>query len=423
MGDKEFDQLNCIIIDKAEEIEQGGKRPASPKKSQPGTETKEEEVKNEEEQQEPKQETPAEIEVTEQTHMGKLKLDATVADQMIQYPTDLGLLSTAREESQRLIDELHQVVGVGKKPRTYRKKARKQYLRVAKKKKKSKKEIRKAIGQQLRYLRRNLKSIHKQLDQLQQREQHDWPLHHRDQKIFWVIQHIYAQQMEMYLSNVHSTANRIVNIYQPHVRPIVRGKEKAAVEFGAKLGVSLQNGFARINTFNWEAYNESTDLKKQVNDYRTQNGYYPEVVLTDTIYGTKQNRDFLKQLGIRFAGKQLGRPPKEELTYYEKRKRQKERNERNHIEGKFGQGKNGYGLNKIRARQQKTSESWVSCIFFVMNILALIKKRGKKGKDFLFSIFIYPSTALYTAQNAVKELVSEITQAKFKLKPVEMDYS
>jgi hypothetical protein len=38
---------------------------------------------------------------------GKLILDATVAEQAIRYPTDLGLLNEARELSERIIDELH----------------------------------------------------------------------------------------------------------------------------------------------------------------------------------------------------------------------------------------------------------------------------------------------------------------------------
>jgi hypothetical protein len=55
----------------------------------------------------------------------------------------------------------------------------------------------------------------------------------------------------MYNEHIHSIENRIVNIYQPYVRPIVRGKDKAQVEFGAKPGVSMQNGYARINTLSW----------------------------------------------------------------------------------------------------------------------------------------------------------------------------
>jgi len=316
--------------------------------------------------------------VTEQKskkNKGKLIVDATVADQMITYPTDLGLLSRSREESERLIDEICKEMVIKDKPRTYRRMARKQYLNVAKKKNKSKNEIHKAIGQQLRYLRRNVKSIDKLLDKAPGMS---FPLKYRDQKIYWVIQHIYDQQIKMYKEHTHSVDNRIVNIYQPYVRPIVRGKDKAQVEFGAKLGVSMQNGYARINTLSWEAYNEGSDLKKQVEMYRRLNGYYPKVVITDKIYGTRENRQWLKELDIRYSGKPLGRPSANQQTQYQKRKQKIEQGMRNQVEGKFGQGKNGYNLNKIRARAARTSESWIAAIFFVMNLI-------KFSKEFLYS--------------------------------------
>jgi IS5 family transposase len=306
---------------------------------------------------------------------GKLIMDATVADQMIAHPTDLGLLSRSREESERLIDELCKKLDVKDRPRTYRRLARKQYLNLARKKNKSKKEIRKGVGQQLRYLRRNLKNIDKLLDTA---EGMSFPLEHRDQRIYWVTQHIYDQQAQMHKEHTHSIDNRIVNIYQPYVRPIVRGKDKAQVEFGAKLGVSIQNGYARINTLSWEAYNEGTDLKKQVEAYKKLNGFYPEVVITDKIYGTRENRQWLKELGIRYSGKPLGRPSAKSQTQYCKRKQKIEQGIRNQVESKFGQGKNGYNLNKVRARTSKTSESWIAAIFFVMNLI-------KFNKEFLFS--------------------------------------
>jgi hypothetical protein len=317
---------------------------------------------------------------------GKLIMDATVADQMIAYPTDLGLLSLSREESERLIDKLCKELDVKDKPRTYRRLARKQYLNLARKKNKSKKEIRKGVGQQLRYLRRNLKNIDKLLDTA---EGMIFPLEHRDQRIYWVIQHIYEQQAQMYEEHTHSIDSRIVNIYQPYVRPIVRGKDKAQVEFGAKLGVSIQNGYARINTLSWEAYNEGTDLKKQVEAYKKLNGCYPEVVITDKIYGTRENRQWLKEQGIRYSGKPLGRPSAKNQTQYSKRKQKIEQGIRNQVEGKFGQGKNGYNLNKIRARSSKTSESWIAAIFFVMNLI-------KFSKDFLFSFLKEVLSSLFS---------------------------
>ena len=102
------------------------------------------------------------------------------------------------------------------------------------------------------------------------------------------------------------------------------------------------------------------------------------MVLADRIYLNRENRNWLKEKGIRISGKPLGRPPKEQMTAYQKRKRNKERNQRNHIEGKFGQGKNGYGLNNIRAKRSDTSKSWISAIFFVMNLITYGKAMSGK---------------------------------------------
>lgn len=313
---------------------------------------------------------------TETKNKGKLKMDATVADAFIKFPTDLDLLNDSREKSEELIDFLFEDLKLNIKPRTYRQKARKDFLSLAKKKNKNLKEIKKYIRKQLGYLNRDIKHLYKMLDQYQDKS---IPFDRQQYKYFLVIQEVYRQQLEMYKNNEHSCQNRIVSIHQPHVRPIVRGKAKAKVEFGAKIGVSLRDGFSRIDTLSWEAYNESTDLQKQCENYNSLHGYYPELVQADRIYLTLDNRNWLKDRNIRIIGKPLGRPPKEELTSYQKRKKRKEEAERNHIEGKFGQGKNGYELNKIKAKLQNTSESWIAAIVFVMNLVRL-------SKDFLLAL-------------------------------------
>lgn len=252
--------------------------------------------------------------------------------------------------------------------------ARKAYLGLAKKKKKTKRELRKAIRQQLQYLRRDIGIIHRLLDGYDARP---FPLTTRDQRLFWVMQLIHDQQRWMYESQIKSHPNRVVNLYQPWVRPMVRGKDKVNVEFGSKLNVSEIDGFTKINRISWEAYNESQDLYKQVEDFRSTFGCYPELLLADRIYLTRENRALLKEKNIRIVGKPLGRPVKEQLSPYQKQKKKKERNQRNHIEGKFGQGKNGYALNCIRARRADTSESWIAAIFFVMNLTRLMKIAGE----------------------------------------------
>ena len=66
-----------------------------------------------------------------QTHRGKLLIDATVAPSDIKYPTDVDLLDAVRKNTENIIDKMHAQYPGGQKPRTYRKQARKDYLNYA----------------------------------------------------------------------------------------------------------------------------------------------------------------------------------------------------------------------------------------------------------------------------------------------------
>jgi hypothetical protein len=162
------------------------------------------------------------------------------------------------------------------------------------------------------------------------------------------------------------------------VRPIVRGKDRGKTEFGAKINASEVNGFVRIDRFSWDAYNESTGLESQVERFRALYGCYPKYLLGDKIYLTRKNRKYLKEKSIEICGKPLGRPPKTPLETPSQRYRKKKKaTQRNHIEGKFGQAKRGYGLNNIKARLPETSESWINAIVFVMNLTKLLQVAQK----------------------------------------------
>lgn len=293
------------------------------------------------------------------THKGKLITDATACPQDIAYPTDLNVLNDAREKSEQIIDALYDIEKHDSKPRTYRKVARKDYLKTAQKKKKSKKEIRSANKKQLGYLKRNIKHIYTLLDTYQ-----GIPLPKKQYKYLLVIQEVYRQQRYMHKNRVHSVEHRIVSIHQPHVRPIVRGKSNAQTEFGAKINVSLMNGYAFLDELSWEAFNEGQFLIPAVEDYKGRFGYYPEEVMADKIYCNRQNRADLKERGIRLRAKPLGRPKAVEEEHVRP-------GERNPIEGKFGQAKTAYGMNRIRARLQQTSESWIATIILVLNLVKL----------------------------------------------------
>jgi hypothetical protein len=106
-------------------------------------------------------------------------------------------------------------------------------LNIDKKKHKTAKAIRKGIGKQLRYIKRDLKIIERlcfksPLSLLSNRQYQD----------LLVCHEVYRQQLEMYRNHIHKTEDRIVSLHMPFVRPIVRGKATADVEFGAKLAIN-----------------------------------------------------------------------------------------------------------------------------------------------------------------------------------------
>lgn len=295
---------------------------------------------------------------------GKLKIDATVADQYITYPNDLGLVDRARLKTEKMIDELFELTRdkMAVKPRTYRKVAHKRYLQEAKKKKKSAVSIRKAIRVLLNCVKRNLNHIHQMLDQIEG----NFPLSYRKQQELMVVHTLYQQQQAMYEQRVHQCNDRIVSISQPHVRPIVRGKQGKSVEFGAKLGLSVMDGFMTKDTLSWDAYNESGDLVKQAEAYKVLFGHYPELIQADKIYATNYNRNWCKENGIRLTASPKGKPvPK---SAYQKAKSKKEYAERNAIEGRIGNAKQAYSLNQIKAKLKITSQTWVAATLFVLNL-------------------------------------------------------
>ena len=51
-------------------------------------------------------------------------------------------------------------------------------------------------------------------------------------------------------------------------------------------------------TISWENFNESQELKAQIENYKNTYGCYPESVHVDKIYRTKDNRKWCKERGI-----------------------------------------------------------------------------------------------------------------------------
>lgn len=164
---------------------------------------------------------------------------------------------------------------------------------------------RKAIGKQLTYLRRDLDAVEVKLSLGKS-------LTARQMERLNTIRTIYEQQKYMHNNHTHSVPDRIVSVSQPFVRPIVRGKAGKPVEFGAKLDISVVDGWTRLEFCSFDAYNEAGNLRAMVEWFREREGHYPSRILADKIYRNRENLSYCRERGIRLCGPALGRPRKGE---------------------------------------------------------------------------------------------------------------
>lgn len=289
---------------------------------------------------------------------GTMIVDATCAPSNIRYPQDVSLLNEARENAEKLVDVLHDPVE-GKKPRTYRKRARKDYLKYTRCRKHTAKMTRKAVGKQLSYLRRDLETIDRKLSLGK-------TLNERQTERLNTIRTIYEQQKYMYDNRTHSVPDRIVSVSQPFVRPIVRGKAGKPVEFGAKLDISVVDGWTRLECYSFDAYNEAGNLKVMAERFREREGYYPARILADKIYRNRDNLSYCKEHGIRLSGPALGRPKKDESRNHAQD--YKDECERVEVERKFSLAKRKCGIGLVTAKLQETAAHVLAMSVLVLNL-------------------------------------------------------
>ena len=291
------------------------------------------------------------------SNSGTLIVDATCAPSEIRFPQDVSLLDEARENAEQIIDAL-QEQSTEKKPRTYRNKAHKDSLKYMRSRKHTEKKTREAIRKQLQYLRRDLSAIDAML-------QSGLKLSPKQQLRLETLRKIYEQQKYMYDNRTHSVSDRIVSVSQPFIRPIVRGKAGKPVEFGAKLDISVSDGWTRLECWSFDAYNEATKLIETIERYREREGHYPERVLADKIYRNRENLGYCKLHGIRLSGPALGRPKKDEQ--HDRRQTYLDQNERIEVERQFSLAKRKCNLGKVKTKLEETVGFALAMSIVVLN--------------------------------------------------------
>ncbi len=300
----------------------------------------------------------------------KIKIDATCCPSEMRYPTDLNLIEDGSRLVERLLEKLWSKDKSVKRQPLKREMARSAFLKCVKKKFKER-NLRKSTKQtQIRCLEHDLQVF------LGCIGQHKGGLRavftKSDLKAVCATMEMPKQQKEMLSNGIHQCADRIVSIFQPHVRPIVRGKLSARTVFGAKIGIAVVDGYTYIDHLSWDAYNESEDLKTHIRKYEERFGRKPDEILADKIYLNKDNRKWLKGEEIQCHCAPLGRPPKNPDPE-SARKRKEACSQRNEVECSFGTAKRVYEADDIRAKLPETAKPWIGACFFAKNIMKFLR--------------------------------------------------
>lgn len=188
-----------------------------------------------------------------------------------------------------------------------------------------------------------------------------------------VVTEVYRQQHWLAEHKKQSISDRIVSLSQPHLGSIMRGKAGKPVEFGAKLSVSYFEGYVFLEQLSWDNFNESGDLKAQIEAYYKFTGSNPESVHVDRIYRTRENRAWCRERGIRISGTPLGRSPAN-VSKEKKKQVLEDEKIRSSIEGKFGVSKRRFSLARVMTQLANTSETAMAITFWVMNLSTWLRQ-------------------------------------------------
>ena len=288
----------------------------------------------------------------EQTHV--TMMDATCYESHLRYPTAVKLLWESIVKVYALTQQKRKRLKLRCSRSNYAK--HKQvfmlYQRSRKKTKRKEKKLRKQL---LKYLLRLLQG----LDSLRHSCQFNYS--NKEKGLLNIITTVYQQQHELLYGSSEKIAHRIVSISKPYIRPIIRGKEIKPVEFGAKVHKMQVSGISFIEHLNYEAFNEGTRLKQTVAFHQKHFGKLSQLG-ADAIYATNENRRYCNKLGIATSFVAKGNDGK--LSHQKKAMRSALSAVRSTVlEGSFGNEKNHYLLNKVKAKTQATEIAW---IFFGM---------------------------------------------------------
>ncbi len=304
------------------------------------------------------------------THVGFC--DATVYESYIEYPTDAKLLWKSCCDVLQMI-KLSRKKGKLRDTRINHEKRKSKYLSFAKRRKKGKRLSRKTCKWLLKYLQRLIE----QLDQLLQK--HTIGLSAYQINRLSIINKLKEQQWQLHFGKQAKVPDRIVSLHKPYVRSIIRGKEVKPVEFGAKVNMLQVDGISFIEHLSYDNFNEGTRLQSTIHLQERYFGACHQIG-ADAIYATNANRKYCTEnkIATSFIAKGNEGKTKEQKSQM----RSILGKVRSTVmEGSFGNEKNHYQMNKIKAKTEANEKAWIFFSLLACNAMQIARRMQAKSEE------------------------------------------
>lgn len=307
--------------------------------------------------------------------------DATCYESYVRYPTDVKLLWECVTYLHAKMKVISKYIGLAM-PRSKYKDIQKHYLSYQKRRKKSYKITRRTIRRLLYLLQKFLELLPSLIGEMKRQQTHrldSCKLKANFFKRISTIKKVYEQQQFHFDYPEEKITNRIVSLAKPYLRPIVRGKETKRVEFGMKVHEMQIDGINFIEHWDFEAFHEGVRMKQTLCIHRQLFKKKCTMFGGDQLYANNKNRKYCTTQNITTCFKPKGRLTADKALRKQQRQARsligKERATR--LEGSFGNKKNHYLLDRIKAKTYHTEIAWIFFGNLTANATNIAKRKTR----------------------------------------------
>ena len=310
----------------------------------------------------------------------KLRVDTTVVESNIKYPSDANLLKDCVDAVAGAVRKIRSVSNEATEGfRSGTRKTKKQMLKIVKVLRRrngnKKEEVRQIVDEMVQTAKDSEKAAKKVLNKVNEKDASENIKEVRQlEDILEVTREIIKQTQEVQSGNMH-IKDRIVSIHDRDARPIKKGKIRADVEFGYKVQIEeCEKGFVS----SYEVYNGNPNdddlLMDAIERHKDTFGKVPDAATADRGYGRKGNEEKLKDQGVKNVAIPVkGKKSRERKEIENSRSFKRLKRWRAGIEARISLLKRKYGLDKSLSRGRNGTTAWVGWGILTHNLVNAVK--------------------------------------------------